>query len=191
MFNGDPPLPSIPNPTTEQIQKYLEENKELILTILEAQNLGKFTEIAQCQAKLQHNLTFLAKLADAGPQAQIHSQGQGMQHTQVAMSQQQPNLSTSNLSLDMIDQHQQHQQQHHLTMSLQQPDLSTSKLPFQMNEQYHKLPAFFQQNQLIHGPMVSFPGTNSGMFQASQTRPGYLPDMPASNHGSDVGPGWS
>jgi hypothetical protein len=33
--------------TTEQIQKYLDENKQLILAILENQNLGKLAECAQ------------------------------------------------------------------------------------------------------------------------------------------------
>ncbi|KAG5035260.1 hypothetical protein JHK87_010170 [Glycine soja] len=47
MFNADPSFPNVPTLITEQIQKYLEENKELILAILEHQNLGKFTEIAQ------------------------------------------------------------------------------------------------------------------------------------------------
>ncbi|KAG5049483.1 hypothetical protein JHK85_010586 [Glycine max] len=51
MFNADPSFPNVPTLITEQIQKYLEENKELILAILEHQNLGKFTEIAQLVTK--------------------------------------------------------------------------------------------------------------------------------------------
>ncbi|KAK8952126.1 GRF1-interacting factor 2 [Platanthera zijinensis] len=35
------------NVTTEQIQKYLDENKQLILAILDNQNLGKLAECAQ------------------------------------------------------------------------------------------------------------------------------------------------
>ncbi|TKY74035.1 GRF1-interacting factor 2 [Spatholobus suberectus] len=192
MFNADPSLPTVPTLTTEQIQKYLEENKELILAILEYQNMGKFTEIAQYQAKLQHNLTFLAKLADAGSQVSSQAsmqQGQGMQQSHVAMSQPQPDLSTLNLPSEMNDQQQ---QQQHLAMSLHQPDISTSKLPFQMNEQNYKLPLFLYQQQLIPGPMGSFPGTNSGIYQASQTRLGNLSDTPSSNQiGSDSGHGWS
>ncbi|CAJ2667330.1 unnamed protein product [Trifolium pratense] len=154
MMNADPSLPML---TTEQIQKCLEENKELILAILEGQNQGKYGEIAPYQAKLQQNLTFLAKLADvgpqAGPQAQTHSQGQGMQQQQqqqqqpqVAMSQQRPDFSSVNPGFDMNEQQQQQQQ---FAMSLQQPDLSTSKLGFQMNEQHSKQPNFFQQRQLF------------------------------------------
>ncbi|KAF7830777.1 GRF1-interacting factor 2-like [Senna tora] len=179
MSGGDPSLPSLTSLTTEQIQKYLEENKQLILAIMEGQNLGNSSDIAQCQARLQHNLTFLAKLADTQPQAQIQSQlpsqavvqqGQGTQHPHIAMSQPQPDLST--LPFNMKDQKQ---VQHHLTMSLQQPDVSTSKLPVQMNEQQQEQqqPAFFQQQQLMQGQMNWFPaGSNSGINQASQARLG-------------------
>ncbi|CAA7396051.1 unnamed protein product [Spirodela intermedia] len=59
------PLASI---TTEQIQKYLDENKQLILAILDNQNLGKLSECAQYQAQLQKNLLYLAAIADAQPQ---------------------------------------------------------------------------------------------------------------------------
>ncbi|XP_004502728.1 uncharacterized protein [Cicer arietinum] len=198
MMNVDPSLPVL---TTEQIQKCLEENKELIMAILEGQNKGKYAEIIPYQAKLQHNLTFLAKLADvgpqAGPQAQTHSPGQGMQQQpplimsqqpHVAMSQQQrPDLSTLNSAFNTNEQ----QQQQHLAMSLQQqPDFSTSKMAFQMNEQHHKLPAFFQQRQLFPEGMGSFTGTtnNSGM----QTRLCNLQDTPSFNQmGSDISPGWS
>ncbi|KAL3692220.1 hypothetical protein R1sor_005871 [Riccia sorocarpa] len=54
--------------TTELIQKYLDENKQLILAILDNQNLGKLNECATYQAKLQQNLMYLAAIADAQPQ---------------------------------------------------------------------------------------------------------------------------
>ncbi|KAF3589713.1 hypothetical protein F2Q69_00025594 [Brassica cretica] len=62
-------VPSIPssNITTEQIQKYLDENKKLIMAIMENQNLGKLAECAQYQALLQKNLMYLAAIADAQP----------------------------------------------------------------------------------------------------------------------------
>ncbi|CAA0831395.1 GRF1-interacting factor 3 [Striga hermonthica] len=65
-----PVMPSFPptNITTEQIQKYLDENKKLILAILDNQNLGKLAECAQYQAQLQKNLMYLAAIADAQPQ---------------------------------------------------------------------------------------------------------------------------
>ncbi|VVB06897.1 unnamed protein product [Arabis nemorensis] len=65
-----PMVPSFPptNITTEQIQKCLDENKTLIMAILENQNLGKLAECAQYQAHLQKNLMYLAAIADAQPQ---------------------------------------------------------------------------------------------------------------------------
>ncbi|EYU38865.1 hypothetical protein ABFS82_14G132600 [Erythranthe guttata] len=81
-----PVIPSFPptNITTEQIQKYLDENKKLILAILDNQNLGKLAECAQYQAQLQKNLMYLAAIADAQPQtptmpSQMSSQHPGMQ----------------------------------------------------------------------------------------------------------------
>ncbi|XP_073145083.1 GRF1-interacting factor 2-like [Henckelia pumila] len=67
MFPVTPSFPST-NITTEQIQKYLDENKKLILAILDNQNLGKLAECAQYQAQLQKNLMYLAAIADAQPQ---------------------------------------------------------------------------------------------------------------------------
>ncbi|KAI4385186.1 hypothetical protein MLD38_003240 [Melastoma candidum] len=64
-----PAMPSFPptNVTTEQIQKFLDENKKLILAILDNQNLGKLSECAQYQAQLQKNLMYLAAIADSQP----------------------------------------------------------------------------------------------------------------------------
>ncbi|KAI3709780.1 hypothetical protein L2E82_39546 [Cichorium intybus] len=70
--------PMMPNPmmsssfpptniTTDQIQKFLDENKQLILAIMNNQNLGKLAECAQYQALLQKNLMYLAAIADAQP----------------------------------------------------------------------------------------------------------------------------
>eukprot|EP00850_Spirogloea_muscicola_P008470 SM000045S16215 [mRNA] locus=s45:319258:321172:+ [translate_table: standard] len=63
--------------TTELIQKYLDENKQLILAILDNQNLGKLNECAQYQARLQQNLMYLAAIADAQPQAPTPQQASG------------------------------------------------------------------------------------------------------------------
>lgn len=68
MAGAVPPHLSLANITTEQIQKYLDENKQLILAILDNQNLGKLSECAQYQAQLQKNLLYLAAIADAQPQ---------------------------------------------------------------------------------------------------------------------------
>ncbi|CAN6297897.1 unnamed protein product [Urochloa humidicola] len=53
--------------TTDLIQQYLDENKQLILAILDNQNNGKVEECERHQAKLQHNLMYLAAIADSQP----------------------------------------------------------------------------------------------------------------------------
>ncbi|KAK9758110.1 hypothetical protein RND81_01G207800 [Saponaria officinalis] len=63
------PIMSSPaNLTTDQIQMCLDENKKLILAIMDNQNLGKLAECAQYQAQLQKNLMYLAAIADDQPQ---------------------------------------------------------------------------------------------------------------------------
>ncbi|KAF8413389.1 hypothetical protein HHK36_001370 [Tetracentron sinense] len=80
--------------------QYLDENKKLILAIMDNQNLGKLAECAQYQAQLQKNLMYLAAIADAQPQAPtmpsqmpphpaMQQGGHYMQHPQAAMVQQQ------------------------------------------------------------------------------------------------------
>uniref|UniRef100_A0A7C9CVX8 SS18 N-terminal domain-containing protein n=1 Tax=Opuntia streptacantha TaxID=393608 RepID=A0A7C9CVX8_OPUST len=55
--------------------EYLDENKSLILKIVESQNSGKLNECAENQARLQRNLMYLAAIADSQPQpATMHSQ---------------------------------------------------------------------------------------------------------------------
>ncbi|KAG6386370.1 hypothetical protein SASPL_155269 [Salvia splendens] len=83
------------------MMQYLDENKKLILAILDNQNLGKLAECAQYQAQLQKNLMYLAAIADAQPQTPampsqvtphpaMQQGGFYMQHPQAApMSQQQ------------------------------------------------------------------------------------------------------
>ncbi|XP_028770700.1 GRF1-interacting factor 1 [Neltuma alba] len=56
------------NVTTDHIQQYLDENKSLILKIVENQNSGKLSECAENQARLQRNLMYLAAIADSQPQ---------------------------------------------------------------------------------------------------------------------------
>ncbi|XP_047306336.1 GRF1-interacting factor 1-like [Impatiens glandulifera] len=55
------------NATTDHIQQYLDENKALILKIVECQNLGKPNECAEYQARFQKNLMYLASVADSHP----------------------------------------------------------------------------------------------------------------------------
>uniref|UniRef100_A0A7N0U8Q8 SS18 N-terminal domain-containing protein n=1 Tax=Kalanchoe fedtschenkoi TaxID=63787 RepID=A0A7N0U8Q8_KALFE len=90
MMNAPPSPFSTAPVSTVQIQKLLDENKQLILVILENQNLGKLAECAQYQAMLQKNLMYLAAIADAQPQVVLSQtptqpapqQGHFMQHPQ-------------------------------------------------------------------------------------------------------------
>ncbi|XWS42536.1 hypothetical protein CRYUN_Cryun16bG0022800 [Craigia yunnanensis] len=81
------------NVTTDHIQQYLDENKSLILKIVESHNSGKLSECAENQARLQRNLMYLAAIADSQPQPPaVHAQfpssgiiqagGHYMQHQQ-------------------------------------------------------------------------------------------------------------
>ncbi|KAG8093250.1 hypothetical protein GUJ93_ZPchr0012g19111 [Zizania palustris] len=53
-------------------EQHLDENKRLILAILENQNLGKLAECSQYQAQLQKNLLYLAAIADTQPQTSVN-----------------------------------------------------------------------------------------------------------------------
>uniref|UniRef100_A0A5B7B1A5 Putative GRF1-interacting factor 3 n=1 Tax=Davidia involucrata TaxID=16924 RepID=A0A5B7B1A5_DAVIN len=119
-----PVMPSFPptNITTEQIQKYLDENKKLILAILDNQNLGKLAECAQYQAQLQKNLMYLAAIADAQPQAPtmptqmaphpaMQQGGFYMQHPQAAAMAQQSGIFSPKVPLQFNNPHQMQDQQ--------------------------------------------------------------------------------
>ncbi|KAK6918199.1 SS18, N-terminal, partial [Dillenia turbinata] len=120
-----PMMTSFPpnNITTEQIQKFLDDNKKLILAILDNQNLGKLAECAQYQAQLQKNLMYLAAIADAQPQAPAMpsqmaphpamQQGFYMQHPQVAAMAQQQGLFPPKVPLQFNSPHQMAEQQLH------------------------------------------------------------------------------
>ncbi|CAM6050484.1 unnamed protein product [Sphagnum compactum] len=116
--------------TTELIQKYLDENKQLILAILDNQNLGQLNECATYQAKLQQNLMYLAAIADAQPQAvqsspraapvpsmqpaQQYLQQQQQQQQQLMMNQRTPipqYLQQSQQVSPHLSQHLYHNQQ--------------------------------------------------------------------------------
>lgn len=117
------PSPPLHLVTTEQIQKYLDENKNLILAIMENQNLGKMAECAQYQAVLQKNLMYLAAIADAQPptsQAATGPQGiSPMLHTQTPMMVQQQQAGKMPFQFNAL-RPQEQQQQHYQLLQLQQ-----------------------------------------------------------------------
>lgn len=115
------------NITTELIQKYLDENKQLILAILDNQNLGKLNECATYQAKLQQNLMYLAAIADAQPQGGQSSQMQApaptMQPSQQYMQQQQQQINMMNQRNAMMPSYLQQQNSQQSFYSQQQHNL--------------------------------------------------------------------
>ncbi|KAL5572190.1 hypothetical protein UlMin_021787 [Ulmus minor] len=128
-----PVMPQFPptNITTEQIQKYLDENKKLILAILDNQNLGKLAECAQYQAQLQKNLMYLAAIADAQPQgatmtpqmAPHPAMQQGAfyaQHAQAAAMVQQQGMFAQKMPLQFNNPHQLQDPQQQLHQQQQQ-----------------------------------------------------------------------
>ncbi|KAH9625917.1 hypothetical protein KSS87_023437 [Heliosperma pusillum] len=140
-----PVMSSFPpaNITTEQIQKYLDENKKLILAIMDNQNLGKLAECAQYQAQLQKNLMYLAAIADAQPQvatmpAQMAphpamQQGAYYMQQQAAAMAQQPNAFPPRMPSHAqfsspLQMHEQQPQQQHQVHQQHQPTM-----PSQMN----------------------------------------------------------
>ncbi|KAK3042851.1 hypothetical protein RJ639_001124 [Escallonia herrerae] len=151
-LNSATPFPSN-NITTEQIQKYLEDNKKLIMAILEFQNLGKLNECAQYQALLQKNLMYLAAIADAQPQPSTPSQMPPNTVAQQGNYIQQPQSATP------------------------QQQVAGPRMPFQLNalrpqDQQQQLLHFQQQQQHIQGHAGLRPGTNNsmhGMRQAMQS----------------------
>lgn len=131
MFMGGafPPIASV---TTEIVQKYLDENKQLILAILDNQNLGKLNECATFQAKLQANLMYLAAVADSQPQPPVHTQvqptsvlqqqgSQYMTHPHVQQQMAQQSLMVGRNSLQYTPQQVSalHQAQQHLQQQQQ------------------------------------------------------------------------
>ncbi|XP_009129826.1 GRF1-interacting factor 1 isoform X3 [Brassica rapa] len=110
------------NVTSDHIQQYLDENKSLILKIVESQNSGKLSECAENQARLQRNLMYLAAIADSQPQPpSMHSQGEGGSHylqQQQAIQQQQSQQSLMAARSSML--YAQQQQQPYATLQQQQ-----------------------------------------------------------------------
>ncbi|CAK7324261.1 unnamed protein product [Dovyalis caffra] len=128
------------NITTEQIQKYLEENKQLIMAILENQNKGNFSECASYQAQLQQNLMYLARIADAQPQGTTMP---SQMPQQLPAVQQEQYVQPSQVAIP------------------QQPMFFNQKLHFQMNDQ-QQLPPHLQQQFFLQGQIRMRPGAADG-----------------------------
>ncbi|KAJ7561398.1 hypothetical protein O6H91_03G026500 [Diphasiastrum complanatum] len=149
--------------TTELIQKYLDENKQLILAILDNQNLGKLRECAAYQSKLQQNLMYLAAIADAQPQAPtatvqvLPSSMMQSGQQQYLQQQQQPQQVSQQSLLGQVGQNSVHY------MQQAQPTLHSQQ----------------QQQQVMSSQHGMMPSGNKGMSM-SQTDSGIGGNGPAS-----------
>lgn len=153
------------NITTEHIQKYLDENKQLILAILDNQNLGKLNECAQYQAKLQQNLMYLAAIADSQPQPPAaHSQmtpnatmQPGTHYLQHQQAQQQVAQSVMAGRVPMQYTQQQLQQEHQHQQQLQHQHQQQQHQHQQQQLQHH------QHQQSMHSQLGMSSGGNNGL----------------------------
>lgn len=115
-------------------------------------------------------------------------QGQGIQQPRVTMSQQRPDVYY-NSPLDMNEQQQQ-QQHMAMSLQQPDLSTSKLPFQMNEQQQHLRPPGFFQQHQFIPEAMANIHGTttNSGMqtrlFNLQDTPSINL-------MGSDVGPGWS
>ncbi|CAM8931949.1 unnamed protein product [Rhodiola kirilowii] len=135
--------------TSDHIQQYLDENKSLILKIVESQNSGKLNECAENQARLQKNLMYLAAIADSQPQPPA-------MHSQFATS------SMMQSGSPYMQQHQQAQQ-----MTPQSLMAARSSMMYNSQNPY----AALQQHQALHSQL----GMSSGglhMLQGEATAGG-------------------
>ncbi|KAJ0046023.1 hypothetical protein Pint_05480 [Pistacia integerrima] len=171
--------------------QYLEENKQLIMAILENQNLGKSAECAsdnkrteiydhlllsvsqshhglavpiRYQNQLQQNLMYLAKIADAQPEApKIPNQPEASPKVE-------PNSALINLQMPSHSSDQQEHYKHpSQTAMSQQEGFLASKFPLSLND-HHQLPDV-QQQQFIPGQigMRSGASTSTGRYQGPRS----------------------
>uniref|UniRef100_A0A803MUU3 SS18 N-terminal domain-containing protein n=2 Tax=Chenopodium quinoa TaxID=63459 RepID=A0A803MUU3_CHEQI len=168
MFNIPSSQPTIII-TTEQIQKYLDENKQLILAIMESQNMGKINECAQYQAQLQKNLMYLAAIADAQPPAST-----GPSQPQIPMQSsipQGPFMPPPKAAVS--------------------PQQAGPRMPFAMQSFDQQSPDM-QYQQSMAGSMGMRMGGNNGLRPAGHTgfgAPTQLMDARNRQDGSEAGPG--
>jgi len=145
----------------EVVQKYLDENQQLILAILENQNLGKINDCSLYQTRLQQNLIFLASLADTQPvnDSAINTNssipnGQNIRNPTTSIPPQPTRLQTTQPTTNFKIVQEQRNQQTGQRLRIQNPQLQHlhTQLPQQNQhlqfKQGNQLPTNFFSNQL-------------------------------------------
>ncbi|KAF8394313.1 hypothetical protein HHK36_020520 [Tetracentron sinense] len=125
--------------TTDHIQQYLDENKSLILKILENQNSGKLSECAENKARLQRNLMYLAAIADSQPQ---------------------PPTMHAQFPPNSVMQPGAHYMQHQQAQQMTQQSLMAARSSMLYSQQ--PLSAL-QQQQALHSQLAMSTGGNNGL----------------------------
>ncbi|XP_074319921.1 GRF1-interacting factor 3-like [Silene latifolia] len=189
-------MPTQQQPTmlsTEQIQKYLDENKQLIMAIMESQNLGKINECAQYQAQLQKNLMYLAAIADAQPPAPTGPSQASPQLQQQPQQQPQQPQPQPQMPMQSTTQGPPLMQPPQAGFSQQQTVGYGGRLPF-MGQPYEQQLHHIQHQQSMGGMMgmrMGGPGPGpSGLHPALQTGHGtaaHFMDARTRQDGSETG----
>ncbi|KAL6494281.1 hypothetical protein OROGR_031081 [Orobanche gracilis] len=168
------------NVTTDLIQQYLDENKSLILKIVENQNSGKMSECADLksfwnQARLQRNLMYLAAIADSQPQPPtMHSQYPSGGVGGVGILPSGPHY---------MQQHQQAQQMSPQSLMAARSSMFYGAQPYPSLQQQ-------QQQASLHGQLGMSSGGSSGQMlqgdphSAGQLGGGGFPNFFRANHGN-------
>ncbi|KAL8538976.1 hypothetical protein ACS0TY_000834 [Phlomoides rotata] len=160
------------NVTTDHIQQYLDENKSLILKIVESQNSGKMSECAENQARLQRNLMYLAAIADSQPQPPT-------MHSQYASG-----------SMLQSGGHYMQQQQHHHQQAQQQ--MTPQSLMAARSSMLYGAQAYPSlQQQAMHSQLgMSSGGSSSGIMLQGEPHTGGggggFPEFMRGNHGDGM-----
>ncbi|KAG8487088.1 hypothetical protein CXB51_020647 [Gossypium anomalum] len=148
------------NVTTDHIQQYLDENKSLILKIVESQNSGKFSECAENQARLQRNLMYLAAIADSQPQSPaVHAQHLilsplGDSGIETKINKRFPRFPRSFIAGGhYMQQQQQNQQMTPQSLMAARSSMLYGQQPF----------SALQQQQVLHGPLGMSSGGSTGL----------------------------
>ncbi|KAL6518343.1 hypothetical protein OROMI_034044 [Orobanche minor] len=181
------------NVTTDLIQQYLDENKSLILKIVENQNSGKMSECADLklnQARLQRNLMYLAAIADSQPQPPtMHSQVFPASKSQLSPTY--PSGGGGGVGIipsgpHYMQQHQQAQQMSPQSLMAARSSMFYGAQPYPSLQQQQQQ----QQQASLHGQLGMSSGGSSGLMlqgdphSAGQLGGGGFPNFIRGNHGN-------
>ncbi|KAK3036846.1 hypothetical protein RJ639_031464, partial [Escallonia herrerae] len=150
--------------------QFLDENKSLILKILENQSSGKAGECAENQARLQRNLMFLAAIADCQPQPASMYTMRKMGKTEEEIGQGKTSIlfmmyiSYVNSSDMVIMQPGANYMQNQHSQQIASQSLMAARSPMMYGQQQQQLPySALQAQQAFHSQLGISCGVTSGI----------------------------